>query len=507
MARITTLVFLVFAVAACGEATVVDWHTGNGAFPLPNESKGDNYISTNAREYLLSGTAVAQLPEGFDELDDEEKARTVESTVGSHLSKVVRSIRSTITNLVRKANGGTLNKKDSFFIYIKRDAGESNSSELQSDGTVSFQFELELVGNWYLMSKVAPGNGTVRTFELKVQSDSGEPTTELIQVQMQATESKDAFPKYNELFEDGIFEIAIHFGGDYNSDRHDLETAKWLVETLVKDGWENAFVSDFEGLKIDSPPFTRKVKVEGRDIEVRIKIVHSDMVEASNEEQLALSMKESFANADIVVYSGHAGTGAGFILDYQPKFEIKAVDFATLPLAQKYQIYIFDGCNTYRTYVDDMMKNPAKNWDNLDIMTTVNTTPFGAGYQLIWELIHWFTLTNDRGDHFPLSWKTILRGINTHRFKEVHYGVHGIDSDPRLNPHGGLDMLCKSCQADGECGPGGNLCLGYNSGASCGVACTTDTACPQGYRCARLTEDPDLFHLPKQCVRRDYICQ
>ena len=39
------------------------------------------------------------------------------------------------------------------------------------------------------------------------------------------------------------------------------------------------------------------------------------------------------------------------------------------------------------------------------------------------------------------------------------------------------------------------------------MACSTDTACPDGYRCARLTDDPDMFHLPKQCIPRDYACR
>ena len=40
-----------------------------------------------------------------------------------------------------------------------------------------------------------------------------------------------------------------------------------------------------------------------------------------------------------------------------------------------------------------------------------------------------------------------------------------------------------------------------------GFLSATDTACPDGYRCARLTDDPDLFYLPKQCVARDYECR
>jgi len=362
------------------------------------------------------------------------------------------------------------------------------------------------------MSALAPDDGSIhRTFNVKVEDWGGQPNAEEIEVKIAGSESRDAFPKYNELFEDGVFDIAIHFGGDYNEGRHDIETAKWVVETLNEGGFTGG-PTTFEELTLDSAPFTRSLLVEGRDVEIRVKIVHSDMVPATatpeEEAKLTESMKESLASYDVIFYSGHAGAGAGFILDYQPRHEIKAAEFENLDLPSKYQIFVFDGCRTYRTYVDDMMKNPNKTWDNLDIITTVNTTPFGAGYYVIWEFVNWFTLANADGAHFPLSWKTILRGVNKPSFKGVHYGVHGIDNNPKLNPHASDGIACKPCTDDSECGAGGNLCLGYGGGAggSCGVACTTDTACPQGFRCARLTDDPDQFYIPKQCVKRDYIC-
>jgi len=326
-------------------------------------------------------------------------------------------------------------------------------------------------------------------------------------VEIKGSASRDAFPKYDELFADGVYDIAIHFGGDYNEERFDLDTARWTVESMLEGGWENESVTSFEALKIDSPPFTRKLVVNGETVEARVTVFHSDLVEPDEEHLLTERMKESFATADVVLYSGHAGEGAGFILDYQPRHEIRAAGFATQPMAEKYQIFVLDGCRTYRSYVDDLMANPAKTFENTDIVTTVNTTPFAVGYQTIHELLYWLTITDNDGNHFPVSWKAILRGLNTAAYDDVHYGVHGIDEDPRLNPHGSQGIACQPCTADAECGAGGNLCLGYGSGAACGVACTADTACGDGFRCARLFDDPDLFYLPKQCVRRDYTCQ
>ena len=43
---------------------------------------------------------------------------------------------------------------------------------------------------------------------------------------------QEVVAKYDELFADGIYDIAIHFGGDYNEERYDIETAKWALKRL-----------------------------------------------------------------------------------------------------------------------------------------------------------------------------------------------------------------------------------------------------------------------------------
>ncbi|MFT7623139.1 MAG: hypothetical protein ACI9WU_002316 [Myxococcota bacterium] len=497
-------------LACAAEPTVLGPDT-SGVYVAPDVSKADNYISTTAREFVLTGVAHATLPEGLDVLEGEARDAAIQKAVDSRLSRVASAVKSHINAVMAPKNGGKTGEKEKWFVTARRNSAEADAFDVGADGRARFEFELELVGSVYLMSAVAPEDASTRSFELTVSDWSGD-NTEQVQVVIAGSESRDAFPKYNELFADGIFDIAIHFGGDYNEGRHDLETAKWTVETLLDSGWAHASVGSYDELTIDSGPFTRQVTVEGRAVEMRVKIVHSDMsedanmVEAVDEARLSDSMKESLAMYDVIFYSGHAGEGSGFILDYQPKHEIKAAEFKDLEMPAKYQILVMDGCRTYRSYVDDIMANPAKNWDNTDIVTTVNTTPFGAGYYVIWEFLNWFTLTNDAGEHFPLSWKTILRGLNTDRYWNVHYGVHGIDNDPGLNPHKS-DVACDPCSSDSDCGAGGNLCLGYGTGNGCGVACATDTACPDGYRCARLIDDPELFYLPKQCVKRDHSCR
>jgi len=507
--RLMLLSCLLPILSSCGEPATDDSPEPEGgtehAVPDYEDSKADNYVSTNAREFELSGRAHVTLPEGFADLDDAARSAEVDRLVTRRLSTITRAVRSHIEGVIRTSNGGVTGEDARFFVYFKRNNAAAEPAEVLGDGRARFPFAMELVGSPYLMSQLAPGDSTRRTFEV-VAKDWGETEGETVEVRIEGSSSRDAFPRYDELFADGVLDIALHFGGDYNEERFDLDTARWTVEYLLEGGWTHASVTSFDELTIDSGPFERSVQVNGVDVSVLVEVFHSDMVPVDQEQRLREVVEHSLAERDVFIYSGHAGEGAGFVLDYQPRFEVGARELAELPLADKYQIYVLDGCRTYRTYVDDLMRNPRKTFDTVDIVTTVNTTPFAVGYQLIHEFLYWLTLTDGEGRHLPLSWKTILRGLNTERYDDVHYGVHGIDSDPGLNPHASEGIACQPCASDLDCGAGGNMCLGYGAGPGCGVACATDTACPEGYRCARLTDDPDLFYLPKQCVRRDYRC-
>jgi hypothetical protein len=502
-----TSLFIFYAASllvtlGCAESADVVTPVGNQIHVLPEIGKADNYYSTNAREFILSGVAHVTLPDDFGTLEGDARTSRLTSLVDSRQSLVVRSIQDHIREALTARNEGKTGEDAEYFIYVKRGAGSDDATEVLGDGRARFEFEFELIGHSNLIPAVAPA-GDAR-FEIEVK-EWPSPTGEKVTVLVNPTASSDSFPKYNELFADDVLDIAVHFGGDYNEGRHDLETAKWLVSTLLEEGWKNESVRGYETLAIDSPPFTRELEVEGRTIAVKAYVYHSDMVTPEQETELSRVMKESLATRDVVIYSGHAGENAGFILDYQPKHELTPSEFATVPMASKYQIFVLDGCRTYRTYVDDLLKNPAKTFDNLNIITTVNTTPFSVGYQVLWEMMFWLTLTNDEGAHYPLSWNALLAGINTDDFKTVHYGVHGVDNGPKLNPHGG-SPACTPCEADSGCGAGGNMCLGYGSGNACGVACTTDDACGPGFKCQSITEDAALFYLPKQCVRTSRSC-
>lgn len=491
-------------LVGCGSGTTDT--SSEGVIDLPFDGKSDNYIATNASEYILSGTGTAQLPENFSEMTVDEQQSLLDETVSSRTSELTRTAQRKVEDLIREANAELPQPEDEneealkYFIYVKQAYRGGSAADVDvASGIATFRFELELVGSLELIGIVDGGDGS-ESFEI---DDNGE----ILEVAIESSPSTDAFPRYDALFADGVYDVAIHFGGDYNEERYDLETAKWTVEYLLESGWQHDSVTTFADLRHDSGPFTQNLIVENREIEAQVYVYHAQMDDDAGAEQSLLLdlVKESVAKRDIIIYSGHAGANSGFLLDYHPRYEWDDADFDEVEMRDEYQIFVFDGCNSYRTYVDALLENPAKTYDNTDAVTTVNTTPFSAGYEIVNRFVHWLTFADQDGGHIPVSWNTLLQGVNDDH-PDVHYGVHGIDSDPTLNPHGGSNLVCSSCNSNADCGGGGNYCVNYEDGAACTVACTTDAACGDGYSCSPIFDDPDLFYIPKQCIRDTLSC-
>lgn len=504
---------MIVGLVACGTPDEEPTEpTADGRVSLPDGfGKSDNYIATNASEFILSGEASFSLPDDFTTLDATAQDERLEELATSRTGDITRAARSRIDELVRAANdrlreehpdaGDELVK---YFIYVKSAYDGGRAENIVVDGDrATFRFEMELVGSLELI-EIVDGEQADQTFEVEL---SGTDAPETVAVSIDASPSTDSFPRYDALFEDGVYDIAIIFGGDYNEERYDIETARWTVDFLIENGWQNEAVSTFDELRHDSPPFTMALLVEGREVEARVQIVHAQMDDDAGTEQSLLRelVEEAILERDVIIYSGHAGANAGMILDYHPRYELDDDEFDDVAMSSKYQIYVFDGCNSYRTYVDKLMLNEARTWENTTAVTTVNTTPFSAGYEIIHRFVHWLTLTSEDGTHFPVSWNTLLREVND-QHPDVYYGVHGVDQDPKLNPHAADGFMCQSCETNDDCGAGANYCVDYEGGSACAVACTDSSACGEGYECAPLFDDPDLFYIPKQCVRTSLTC-
>ena len=546
----------------------------------PGAGKTDSYVNTAAKEYAFSGTALIEAPSGATEMSAEDldkalrrgadsKLSRIASEVSSHLRKTVTSLNETIPKQLPEEIAKQIEDEDAetkrnilenwrtqqeVSAFSRSTSKQFESIEKTEDGRYRFSFKLEFVLSNRLASTLFPVEDGSGQFEIELKPYYGASVQpEAITVSARPSPSTDSFPKYREMFSDGKLEIAIHIGGDYNTDevkicctdaegkescekkscsnscnndpnpctqepptgctkelvigRIDRYTAEELVNSLKKNGFQHS-AATYKDLKIDSPPFVKTIPFDGFDLEVRVRIVYPEIVPCGEERKLVDAMKESLKTADVVVYAGHAGPGAGFILDYQPRTELDDRDWTSLEMPDKYQMIFMYGCETYSTYADAMYANPSKHDGNLDVVTTANTMWTNMGLPGVTTVIDGLLLRDPSTKrHIPVSWTKLLMWLNVQEENgHTHYGVHGVDASPKLSPWSDRSSLCKPCKSDVDCPGGGNFCITYGDGTmGCGMACTTDEACGTGYQCYQIPGEEDTLY-PKLCVPNTFSC-
>jgi hypothetical protein len=538
--------------------------------------KADSYVNSAAAEYAFTGTAHMTTPDGLDTMTPEDADAALKKAADTRLNQVSNSIVNYLREKARNYNSEIPNELPPEIAESIKDedpetqhkilenwktqqevsaATRSGKKHLETirqdtDGRYMFDFDVEGLLSAKLASKMFAES---KTFDVTVTSYA-EPTPETISVTAAQTPSTDAYPRYDELFADGVFDVAVHIGGDYNAEeveiccpgadgapscqkhtcqnscqpvqdecsmpapegctkqrlggRVDRWTAEQFVDILKKEG----FASDaqtYKDLKIDSPPFTKTYDFGGMPVEVRVKVVYPEIVPCGEEQKLVDSMKESLASKELIIYAGHAGPGAGYVLDYQPRTELDDSVWKTLQMPDHYQVLAMYGCETYSTYADAMYANPAKNDANLDVVTTVNTMWTNMGLPGTQTLMFGMLMQdNSTKRHLPVSWLNLLSWLNLQEQNaHTHYGVHGVDSDPKLSPWVQPGDLCAACDTDADCKGGGNFCLGFPDGTrGCGAVCTSNAGCGDKSSCVAI---PGLEGsvIPKMCVPNSVTCQ
>lgn len=495
------------------------------------EGKADDYRSTTGKEYALLARDTIVL-EG-DELLLEGEART------ARVQELVELRFKAISFFAYEYLAGK-SRSDANFTYgnfrttIRQQTFETLAIVERPDapGTFDFDFEAEAGGPNDLMQKVPISAAS--TFPLAVpiltrdelESSSYAKTykafnaetvaadkLQTLDVAISAKSSEpDAYPNYTAFFEDGVLDVAIHVGGDYNEERYDLVAARDIFDRLQSDLGLTAPVSDFDALRTNSGPFKGTLDANGRRISVEVTLIHPDMNKESGVgyEGLIALYKASAAKADIVMYDGHAGydvSYSGIVVHYNPRHAIAAADFADLELPAKYQLFVFNGCKTYTSYADAMYKNRAKTVANLDIITTVNFSWLSEMTRVTTDLIGNFTATN-KSEHIPRSYDQVLAELNSGRSWDVIYGVHGLSDNARLSPYADTATLCATCNGHAECPGADNLCIkGLGGVAGCAAACTDDTGCPEGYRCGAVAAGGSNLLSGRQCVPTTGRCE
>ena len=517
------LTVLLAFVACSGDDVVLDEAAQGGAVAvLPG--KADDYKSPTSKEWALTGTGQMVLEEVWVDKTDEEKEAEVNRRLGYEFKANAHFVNEYVTD---KSSHDEGNADYGGFAGLVRDESLDYLAMPLDDEMMKWEFlwTIEMGGPADLLTRLptyqTDNFETAIDVVVPVLTDSQlknasypkhfnpeayEGETKTIQVTITGVaESHDAYPEYGALLWDDKIDILILVGGDYNDKRYDLLSTEQIFDWLKQAGYSHP-ADEWTDLTLDSPPFEKSIRANGRETQLEVTLLHPDIVPDSNLDDLRAAIVKGFEEMDIVLYDGHAGQDpdySGISYHYNPRKAISANDLAALNLPEKYQIFVFNGCKTYNAYPDALYKSEVKNTKNLDIISTVSFSwlsmqPFTTS-GLMTQLFR-----TTAGQHDPQTWIEILSQINKSNNYNVFYGVHGLDDNPHIHPYADLTQLCEPCTTDATCTGVGNRCIRYDWGSGCAAECTADDGCPEGYRCSDIAEGSQI--VGHQCLPKTFRC-
>ena len=452
----------------------------------PNESAESeiNYRSTAGQEFVLSTTVTFDVPRNAEGLEGEERERAVMNRAAALRNSVTSAISAELDRIWPQAE-----RLSRAGVAIQFRQASASYSDLKPVGD---RFSMTVSGEFGAVEGLARKLPLASTEDgrayLPVSTDLG-AGPEPLQVFLTPVErSRNAYPKYLELFEDGL-DIGVHVGGDHHDPPMDISHARSIYTDLVASGFRSP-VARFEDLAIDSPPFTKKIRVRGQQVDVRVRMYHVDMTTPDARQPLVDAFRRSMKDDDVVVYDGHAGRQldySGVVFAYKPgRVALAASEFPNVETTQKQQVYLFNGCETYTGYADKLYENPNRTTENTDVITTVNYSAIQRQANQVIAFLHAF-FDERSGQWIPRSWDSVLEKMNAAGERSwVHvYGVHGLDDNPRSSPLADESRVGQSCRVDADCGAPDSRCIQVSGTRRvCGMACADTSGCPEGTRCA-----------------------
>ena len=445
------------------------------------DGKADDYLGTLSIELDLTVEVEVRL-EGEDAaLEGEEREARARALGVREMDAVTSAVdRAVWAEWTEDARTG-----DNAILLRQMSDALDGLRELEPD-LFAFDYVVELAGPRDVLQRYPFGRDETGFF-LDVTVGSGDAARAYLLRVGPSEETPDAYPEYLEMFEDGL-EIAVHIGDDHHTDWKDIAQARSVYDELQRLGFSSP-VESFEDLALDSGPFHRTLEVAGEQVNVWVSLYHAEMAPDDELGLLLDAYRRSARTADVVVYSGHAGrslTYSGVVLHYGPRASIPASEFRNLELPDRYQIFLFAGCETYTGYSESLYAHPGKTSRNADVITTVNYSTSLPRATATISLLRGL-LDEGRGSWWPQSWSSLLRRINDadagSRWTAM-YGVHGLSDNPRISPLAEPDVIGSACQQNSDCPGIDSRCNRRSSGElQCGVACTHDSGCPEGTSC------------------------
>ncbi len=513
--------------AACAEPTSPPADEIEDGF-LVDDAKEDNFLSTSAREFVLTGRSRVTLTENATDREVQQMVSAKQIAIAWFLNQYLVDKEKTDANF---RFGG-------FGAMVKAGAHEELGITKINGNTWEFQFTQIIAGKTNLMQRLPLQDGVL---SLEV----GKPTNEeLVKLETNAEwyreapwsawdpsmvpESRketiaftmreekkpvDAWWDYQRLFADGKLDIDVYFGWDYHGAFH-LKHSRELYHWLKDRGFRSP-VGDFDRLTRKSAPLTKTIRANGKNVRVEVRILYGkagtdmDPDTDAGGKVLEEEMLASVATRDVIVYSGHSGPFYGFALANWKKTnegDFDDADMMVAPMADKYQVVLAEGCDTYmigQAFLD----NPAKMGADIDVITTTSFSDAESPATVHTFLARLLEL-DSQGRHRPRTLKSLMQELDEGGFgTSTMYGVHGIDDDPRLHPYAEAGNLCKSCSANSDCGDVGNSCITVgDSGRRCAAACTDDSGCPSGYTCRKVASASTSTIYGSMCVPVEGDC-
>ncbi len=358
-----------------------------------------------------------------------------------------------------------------------------------------------------------------------------------------------------DMLSDKVMDVSVHFGWDYHA-RYDITHSRTVYNWLVNSMGFTSPASSYEKYNRLSGPLTRKVTVNGEQMEMKVTIFRPDPCESFDEDgsegawakavdkdkankkracddykwdkakavanpttdkgagNLMRDLKDSLRTRDAIIFSGHSGYTYGYALaswyktsagDLDPP-EIKKLN---LP-KNKSQLFVMSGCDTYHV-AQAFKENPNKlGLINADVVTTTSFSD-ASDVDDTKDIIR--ALVGDRnGKVTSQSYGKVMKSLNPRTYDYgwgnfAMYGVHGIDDNPLGDPLADATKTCSTCTKNSDCGAAGNVCVRLNSSEKvCAARCLHDKGCTTGRVCRKFGSSSTGYLRGMACVPKALSC-